>query len=140
MKSRKFMVALLVTLLLAVAVSACSQPNLSEAKQQFCASLNKVNDAAQRLAAVDENTSIDEVKQAKEDLAQAWEELAQTSQILKSVQLAASETAYKDIVKAVDENISGETTLGDSAKIIATGAQKLEAQLKVINTTICGVK
>ena len=73
-------------------------------------------------------------------MAQAWEELAKSAKVLKSVQLDASEAAYKDALKAVDSAITGESTLGDSAKTIAAGAKQLDAQLKVINTTVCGVK
>ena len=44
------------------------------------------------------------------------------------------------MMKSVNSAITGETTLGDSARIIATGVKQLEAELKVINTTVCGVK
>jgi predicted Holliday junction resolvase-like endonuclease len=140
MKSRKVIVVLLLTLLMALVLSACGQPNVSDAKQQFCDSLNKLNTAVEKLQNVDANTSIDEAKQAKEEVSKAWDELSKASKLLKEAQIDASESAYKEVVTEVDKAISGETTLGDSAEAIAAGAAKLDTQLKAINTTICGVK
>jgi predicted Holliday junction resolvase-like endonuclease len=131
--------AILLTLVLAVFLSACGQ-SVADAKQQFCDSHNNLNTAVEKLQSVDANTSVDEAKQAKEEVAKAWDELAKSSKLLKNVQLKESEGAYKEITKAVDKAISGDSTLGDSAKTIATGAQKLDATLKVINTTVCGIK
>jgi len=131
--------AILLTLVLAVFLSACGT-SVADAKQQFCDSLNNLNTAVEKLQSVDANTSVDEVKQAKEEVAKAWDELAKSSKLLKNVQLKESEGAYKEITKAVDKAISGDSTLGDSAKTIAAGAQKLDATLKVINTTVCGIK
>jgi cell fate (sporulation/competence/biofilm development) regulator YlbF (YheA/YmcA/DUF963 family) len=134
------LIALLLTLVLAVFLAACGQPSVADAKQQFCDSINNLNTALDKLQNVDANTSLDEAKQAKEEVAKAWDELAKSSKLLKQVQLAASEDAYKQVTKAVDDAVSGETTLGDSAKTIAAGAKQLSTQLKAINTTICGVK
>jgi hypothetical protein len=139
MKSRTMILAILLTLVLAVFLSACGT-SVADAKQQFCDSLNNLNTAVEKLQSVDANTSVDEVKQAKEEVAKAWDELAKSSKLLKNVQLKESEGAYKEITKAVDKAISGDSTLGDSAKTIAAGAQKLDATLKVINTTVCGIK
>jgi hypothetical protein len=139
MKSRTMILAILLTLVLAVFLSACGT-SVADAKQQFCDSLNNLNTAVEKLQSVDANTSVDEAKQAKEEVAKAWDELAKSSKLLKNVQLKESEGAYKEITKAVDKAISGDSTLGDSAKTIAAGAQKLDATLKVINTTVCGIK
>ena len=86
------------------------------------------------------NTSADEARQAREEVAKAWKDVADASKKLKNVQIDASEKAYKEMMKPVDSAITGETTLGDSARIIATGVKQPEAELKDINTTVCGVK
>ena len=139
MKSRTMILAILLTLALAVFLSACGT-SVADAKQQFCDSLNNLNAAVDKLQSVDANTSVDEAKEAKEKVAKAWDKLAKSSKLLKNVQLKESEDAYKEITKAVDKAISGDSTLGESAKTIAAGAQKLGATLKVINTTVCGIK
>ena len=126
-------------LLLALVVSAC-QPTVGEAKQQFCDSLNQLDNAADKLNAVDANTSIDEAKQAQKEIEQAWKAVKDASKTLKGVQLDASEKAYQSMMQSLNKAISGETTLGDSAKLIVTGAQQLKSELKVINTTVCGIK
>ena len=140
MKYRTMIVAVLLTLAVAVFLSACGQPSVADAKQQFCDSLNKLDDALDKLDSVDANTSIDEVKQAKAEVAKAWDELTKSSKQLKQVQLKESESAYKDVTRAVDQAITGESTLGDSAKTIAAGAMQLQTRLKAINTTVCGIK
>ncbi len=140
MTSKKMFLGLLLTLVLALVVSACGQPSLSQAKQNLCDAVQRVNDATEKLKNVDANTSVDELKATTKELEDAWKELAEASKVLKNVQLSTSEDAYKTIVDTVDKTISGDTTLGDSAATIAAGAAQLNSTLKIINTTICKVK
>jgi len=139
MKSKKIVIALLLMMVLAVIVSAC-QPSVGEAKQEFCEKLNKVNSAAEQLKSVDANTSIEDARKAKEDLTKAWKELSDAKEQLEGVQMDASEEAYNLMVKDVENSVTGGMTLSDASQTIVSSAEKLSAELKVINTTICGVK
>jgi biopolymer transport protein ExbB/TolQ len=139
MKSRTMILAILLTLVLAVFLSACGQ-SVADAKQQFCDSLNKLNTAVDKLQNVDESTKIEDVKQIKAEVENAWKELEKSSAALKKVQMKESQDAYEQVKKEVDKAVTGESTLGESAATVAAGAKKLDATLKAINTTICGVK
>ena len=135
----KLRILILLTLVLAVFLSAC-KPSVGEAKQQFCDSLNTLSAAVENLNAVDANTSIDDAKQAKEDVAKVWSDFEKAAEQLKEVQTDASKGAYNAMVKELENSIMGDTTLGDSAETIVAGAKQLLTELKAINTTVCGVK
>jgi len=139
MKTRSMTLAFLFILVLSLVLSAC-QPSVADAKQQFCDSLNTLNNAVDALQSIDENTSVNAAKQAQAEASKAWDEVAKAAKQLKEVQLNESEDAYKAMIKAVDSAISGESTLGDSAQIVANGAEQLSVALKAINTTVCSVK
>ena len=139
MNTRSMTLALLSTLVLSLVLSAC-QPSVGDAKKEFCESLNTLSTAVDGLQSIDENTSIDAAKQAREDVSKAWDDVVKAAEQLKDVQMKESEDAYKQMKKALDSVISGETTLGDSAQIISSGAEQLSVALKAINTTVCSVK
>jgi cytochrome c556 len=138
MKSR-ILILILLTLVLAVLLSACN-PSVGEAKQKFCDSLNTLSTAVEQLNAVDANTSIEDAKQAKKDVAKVWDDFTKVAEQLKDVQTDASKGAYDAMVKELENSITEDTTLGDSAEAVGAGAKQLLTELKAINTTVCGVK
>ena len=136
---RRILIPLLLMLVLAVFVSGCQQ-SVDQAKQNFCTKLNTVIDKTQQLKSVDANTSVEDAKKAKAELEQAWQDFSKAADQLKGVQADASQDAFNKMKKELDSSISGETTLGEGAQKISTGAQQLLTELKVINTTVCGIK
>ena len=137
--TRRILIPILLLIILAVIASAC-QPSVSDAKQQFCDHLNKVNAAVDKLQNLDANSSVEDAKQAKKELEDAWQNFTKAADQLKGVQADASEDAFNAVQKDLEDSISGESTLGESAQKISASAQKLAAAPKVINTTVCSVK
>ena len=126
--------ALLVgTLLLVVAVlmGACAGPSIDEAKADYCQKLGEFGQAVATLRQVDENSTVDELKSAQDQMGKAWDELSKASGALRDTQFDEMEQAYKNLDKTIKDIPEGEATLGEvqqqvRAAVLATLAESVD--------------
>ena len=71
-------------------LSACG-PTVDEAKSDFCSDLNELDAAVNSLRSV---TSLNDVKQAGEDIGDTWDQVVKSGESLEDVQLDATREEF----------------------------------------------
>ena len=123
-------------LLLAILfVSGCS-PSLEEAQVEFCQALAAYGDAVQQLQNVNADTTIDDLQSARDDVADALEDVISAGGVLREARLRAAEIAWEDTQNAI-QGISGEATLGEAAATIRGQAVTLATEIDRITSISC---
>ena len=101
-------------LLMLFALVGCVQQSLGEAQVEFCLALDDYRDAVAELDDINPNTTIDELNQARENVAQSREELLDSAASLRQARLRYTEDAFENLEKELSD-ISGDATLGEAA-------------------------
>lgn len=101
-------------LLMLFALVGCVQQSLGEAQVEFCLALDDYRDAVAELDDINPNTTIDELNQARENVAQSREELLDSAAALRQARLRYTEDAFENLEKELAD-ISGDAALGEAA-------------------------
>ena len=101
-------------LLMLFALVGCVQQSLGEAQVEFCLALDDYRDAGAELDDINPNTTIDELNQARENVAQSREELLDSAAALRQARLRYTEDAFENLEKELAD-ISGDAALGEAA-------------------------
>ena len=117
-------------------VTGCS-PSLEEAQVDFCQALVAYGDAVDELQLVNDSTTVDQLQLARDDVADAREDLKNAAGNLREARLRAAENAWENAQEAVKE-ISGDATLGEAAANIRGQAAVLATEIDRITSITCG--
>ena len=130
---KKVPVLLSILILSILILSACG-PTVDEAKSEFCSDLNELDAAVNSLRSV---TSLDDVKQAGEDIGEAWDQVVKSGESLEDVQLDATREAYEEMVSAIEDAPSN-GSLSGALVSVGQAVTNFAASLQEIYTTACG--
>lgn len=128
--------SVLAIVLTAVALAACQQPSVGDAKTTFCTSLKTLEAAVDKAAALGPTSTVEEAQATGQELEAAWTDVQEASAELTEVQIDETKAAYDEMVGAV-KGISDESTLAGATATIQGAATKFKAATAVINTTVC---
>ena len=131
MKSTIALAILIVALLLA----GCA-PSLSDAKQQFCDDLAELGQAIQKARGINADSSLEEVKETRQELERAMAKARESLGVLKDVQFGETENAFGELIDTI-KDIPDEAKLKEAAGTIRQAVDKFETAYRKINTTIC---
>jgi hypothetical protein len=111
-----------------VGLSACDSgdPSEEEATEDFCESLDELNAALGQYAALDVNSTIDDVDEAQASVTEAYEDVQSAAQDLAEARVDDLEAAY-DALADEASDISGDDTIGEAYSALASQAQQVEA-------------
>ena len=132
MKSR---IAISILLFSMFVITGCSQ-SLEEAQVDFCQALVAYGDAVQELQNVNANTTIDELQSARDDVADALEDVISAGGNLRNSRLRAAENAWENTQEAIND-ISGDATLAEAAATIRGQAVVLATEIDRITSITC---
>ena len=133
MKSK---ITISILLLSTFLVTGCS-PSLEEAQVDFCQALVAYGDAVDELQLVNDSTTVDQLQLARDDVADAREDLKNAAGNLREARLRAAENAWENAQEAV-KDISGDATLGEAAANIRGQAAVLATEIDRITSITCG--
>ena len=132
----KTKITISILLLAMLMLSGCS-PSLEEAQVEFCQALEAYGEAVQELQNVNASTTVDELQSARDDVADALEDVISAGGVLREARLRAAENAWEDTQDAI-RDISGDATLGEAAATIRGQALKLATEIDRITSITCG--
>ncbi|HKX55913.1 MAG TPA: hypothetical protein VJN01_07425 [Xanthomonadales bacterium] len=132
MNKRIGFVILTVLLLL---LAGCGQ-NVGQAKTQFCSDWNELGAAIQNAKSLNENSTVEETKAAKDEIAKAWDKARNSGGQLQEVQLEATEQAFNAMTQVIDD-IPEEATLGQANIAVQAAVNAFDTAYTAINTTVC---
>ncbi|HXV44083.1 MAG TPA: hypothetical protein VEC96_13530 [Anaerolineae bacterium] len=133
MRKSVWFVILIVLLLL---LAGCGAANVDQAKTQFCSDWNALGAAIQNAKALNENSTIDQAKDAQNQVAQAWDKAKNSAAQLQDVQLEATEDAYNAMTQTIN-SVPNEATLGQASAAVQASVNGFETAYTAINTTVC---
>ena len=125
---------LILTVLLLLLVG-CG-PSVGDAKTQFCNDWQAFGTAIQNGKNLNENSTVDEAKAARDEIVKAFDKAKSSSAQLQEVQLDATQQAV-DAMSQVIDSIPADATLGQAGAAIQASANALETAYTAINTTVC---
>lgn len=134
MKSKIRISILLLSILV---VTGCVSQSLEEAQVDFCQALVAYGEAVQELQNVNASTSVDELQSARDDVADALEDVKGTAGDLREARLRTAEDAWENAQEAI-KDISGDATLGEAAATIRGQAVILATEIDRITSVSCG--
>ena len=111
-------------------------PNVDQAKTQFCSDWNALGTAIQNAKNLNENSTVEEAKAGRDEIARAWEKAKSSSAQLQDVQLEATEAAFNAMTQMVD-SIPEEATLGQAGAALQVSVNAFDAAYTAVNTTVC---
>jgi hypothetical protein len=118
-------------------VTGCISQSLEEAQVDFCQALVAYGDAVQELQNVNANTTVEELQSARDDVADALEDVISAGGILREARLRAAEDAWENTQEAMND-ISGDATLAEAAATIRGQAVILATEIDKITSVTCG--
>ena len=131
----KVSVLLSILVLSALLLAACG-PTVDEAKSQFCNDLDELDAAVNSLRDVD---SLDDIKQAGEDIRDAWDQVVKSAEKLDDVQLDATKEAYDAMLGAIEE-APDSGSLSGALEAVTGAVTTFATSFKEIHTTTCGAQ
>ena len=133
MKSRIVITLLLLSMLV---VTGCSK-SLEEAQVDFCQALAAYGDAVRDLQNVNAGTTVEELQSARDEVANAREDVMGAAGDLREARLRAAEDAWDNTQEAISD-ISGDATLGEAAATVRGQAFILVTEIERISNISCG--
>ena len=124
-------------LLLLFMLVGCMQQSLGEAQVDFCQALDGYRDAVAELRDINADTTVDELNQARENVAQSREDLLDSASELRSARLRYTEDAFANLEEELD-GIPGDTTLGEAANMARIEISVLLTEIDRVYNTSCG--
>ena len=107
-------------------------PSLSRAEANYCEDLAAYGRAVVDLRAIDENSTVDQLKEAQKAIGNSWEDLRQSSQELRQARLEVVEGSFNELEKTINGVSDKDTLTQAKADIYRTAlegaAQTLDAQ------------
>jgi predicted small secreted protein len=134
-KTMKASVLLSILVLSALLLAACG-PTVDEAKTQFCNDLDELDVEVNSLRDVD---SLDDIKQAGEDIRDAWDQVVKSAEKLDDVQLDATKEAYDAMLSAI-EGAPDSGSLSGALETVTGAVTTFATSFKEIYTTTCGAQ
>jgi hypothetical protein len=110
---------------------------LEEAQVEFCQALVAYGEAVQELQNVSASTTVEDLQSARDDVAEAWEDIKDSAGDLREARLRAAENAWENSQEAIND-ISGDATLGEAAATIRGQAVILATEIDKITSITCG--
>jgi hypothetical protein len=123
-------------ILLILVVAGCTQ-SLEEAQVEFCQALDAYGEAVQELQNVSASTTVDELQSARDNVADALEDVTSAGGNLREARLRTAENAWDNTQEAIND-ISGDATLGEAAATIRGQAVILATEIDRIASLTCG--
>jgi outer membrane murein-binding lipoprotein Lpp len=127
-------VFLSLTILLLLILSGCV--TIDQARTNYCESLGNFAKAVVDMRQIDANSTIEEVEDARNAAARAWDDLTKSVGNLRNAQFDALEDAYKDFEDTVDD-LPRDATLAEVKATVHQAALNLMASYVDISTTTC---
>jgi hypothetical protein len=111
----------------ALVLGACSDDETEEeATSSYCSDLAALGTALNAYGDLNASSTIDEVEQAQEDVADAYQAVQDSAADVADARLDDLEAAYDELAASVND-ISGDDTVGEAITNIATQANAVEA-------------
>ena len=134
MKQRKIIV---VMLLLLCALPGCIQQSVGEAQVDFCQALDGYGDVVAELRDINANTTVDELNQARENVAKSRDELLNSAAELRKARLRYTEDAFANLEEELAD-IPGDTTVGEAANRARIEIAVLLTEIDRVYNISCG--
>lgn len=134
MKSRITFSLLLLSMFV---ITGCISKSLEEAQVDFCQALVAYGEAVRELQDVNASTTVEELQSARDDVAEAREDVKGAAGDLREARIRAAEDAWENTQEAIDD-ISGDATLGEAAATVRGQAIILATEIERISNISCG--
>ena len=128
---------IIIGMVLLLSMLASCQQSLGEAQVEFCQELNDYRDAVAELRDINAQTSVDELNEARENVAQSREELLNSAAALRKARLRYTEDAFENLEKELAD-IPGDTTLGEAADMARIEIAVLLTEIDRVYNISCG--
>jgi hypothetical protein len=133
----KHKITISILLLSIFVLAGCVSQSLEEAQVDFCQALEAYGEAVQELQNVNANTTVDELQSARDNVADALDEVISTGGNLRDARLRAAENAWEDTQESI-KDISGDATIAEAAAKIRGQAAILATEIDRITSISCG--
>ena len=124
---------------LLVLLSACDdEPTQAEAEEQFCDDVGAFLASLGALRDVDDDTSVDDFEQARENARTAYDNMIASAEQLREVNVEELQEANDNLRAAIDD-IDDDATLQEARDSIEDEADEVAVQVsQILNDTDCG--
>ena len=124
-------------ILLLFMLAGCLQQSLGEAQVDFCQALDGYYNAVAELRDINEQTTVDELNAARENVAQSRDELLDSATNLREARLRYTEDAFANLEEELS-SIPGDTTLGEAANKARIEIAVLLTEIDRVYNVNCG--
>jgi hypothetical protein len=125
-----------VVLASALLLAACGGPSTQAATQQFCQDLAQVGTSLATLNNIGPDSTVGEVKEARKEVDQAFEQAAASGAQLRDVKLDTVKTAWDALGQTIDD-MPDDATLAEAGDAIKQSAAGVQAAYDQLNTVVC---
>ena len=117
-------------------VTVGSKPSVSEAQADFCGHLKDYGEAVTNLRSIDQNSTVEELKDAQKAVQESWEALQKASSMLGTAKLEALESSYAELESTI-QNIPNDVTLAQAQTDIYQAALNTLANALAADQVTC---
>jgi hypothetical protein len=117
-------IALVLGVLLLTIAAGCGgddEATSADAEAEFCASLSSFREAVDGIGDLSLSSSADDVRALGDEISAAWDDVVESAQQVKEIELDDLDAAVDDFTEAVS-GISSSTSLGDIVTIVQSAA------------------
>ena len=127
-------VLVIVSVLLLLALAGCI--SVDRAKTDYCQDLGSFGRAVANMRHIDANSTVEELQDAQQDVAEAWDDLSRSAGRLADAQYRELEQAQKDLEKTISD-IPDEATLAEAQVALRLATLETMARYVDIASTTC---
>lgn len=111
-------------------------PSVSEARADFCTNLGAYGEAVVNLRSINEDSTVQELKDARQAVDESWAELQASASTLQRAKLNELEASYNELGNTI-KNIPDDATLAEARADVYRAALNTLAQALTVNGVTC---
>jgi outer membrane murein-binding lipoprotein Lpp len=127
---------LILAALALLALAGCASQTPEEATAEFCASLQAFDDSVKQLEQITPDNTVGEVNQAREEVADAWQQVTRSAENLTEVRVESIENTWKNLEQTIGA-ISNRDTIAEAAASVTASAAAVRAAVDEVGSVTC---
>ena len=125
---------MIVSILLLLALAGCV--SIDRAKANYCQDLGSFGRALVNMRQIDANSTVEELQDTQQDVAEAWDDLSKSAGRLADAQYRELEQAQKDLQRTIDD-IKDDASLAEAQVTVKLATLEAMARYVDIASTTC---
>ncbi len=127
---------LIVAVVALAGLAGCARDSVPKAMEDFCASLQTLDDAAAQFEQLTPDSTVGDVKKARNNVADAWRQVTRSAGNLVEARVDSIEGAVRDLERTVD-SVSNRDTVAEAAANISASADQVRIAVADVGSVTC---